>query len=136
MRNTVNPSVILSTGGCASVHAGIDPPQRAGTLVPCQVHPQQVQPPPGQVHPPAGRSPGRYISPAGTPPRQVPPGQVTPQGRYTLPPPTDGHCSARYASYWNAFLFNKLSTGNTVFTCPKKLNIYSKHFASNHRLQY
>ena len=50
--------------------------------------------PPGQVHPRAGTSPGRYnprqvhplagTPPAGTPPRQVhPPGQVNPPGRYT-----------------------------------------------------
>ena len=105
MRSTVNPSVILSTwGGCASVHAGIHLPlPRTGTPVPCQ-----VQPPAGQVHPP-----GRYT------PRQVdPPSRYTP--KYTLtPPPTP----TRFASYWNAFLFNKLSTGNIVFTCPKKLNI-------------
>ena len=59
-----------------------------------------------------------------TPPGQTPPETDTPLGqthhpldRHTLPldthpkadmrppPPRDGHCSARYASYWNAFLF-------------------------------
>ena len=25
-------------------------------------------------------------------------------GRHPPPPPADGHCSGRYASYWNAFL--------------------------------
>ena len=41
--------------------------------------------------------PGRHLPPpwADT---SHPPGQ-TPQ------PPSDGHCSRRYASYWNAFLF-------------------------------
>ena len=29
----------------------------------------------------------------------------TPLGRQTPPPPSDRHCSRRYASYWNAFLF-------------------------------
>ena len=29
----------------------------------------------------------------------------TPQGR---PPAADGHCSGRYASYWNAFLFGQI----------------------------
>ena len=43
-----------------------------------------------------------------TPPGQTPqvdtlPGQ-TPPGRHP-PPPADGYCSGRYASYWNAFLF-------------------------------
>ena len=33
-----------------------------------------------------------------------PPGQTAPPGRHP-PPPRDGHCSGRYASYWNAFLF-------------------------------
>ena len=34
---------------------------------------------------------------------QVPPGKTPPLlGRH--PPPRDGHCSARYTSYWNAFL--------------------------------
>ena len=31
----------------------------------------------------------------------------TPLGRH--PPPADGHCSGRYASYWNAFLLNSHS---------------------------
>ena len=30
--------------------------------------------------------------------------QTPPLGRHT--PPPDGHCSGRYASYWNAFLFS------------------------------
>ena len=34
------------------------------------------------------------------------PGGVHPRSpdRHPLPPPRDGHCSGRYASYWNAFL--------------------------------
>ena len=39
---------------------------------------------------------------AGTPPKA---GKPSP-GRYT---PHDGHCSGRYASYWNAFLFFGIS---------------------------
>ena len=44
-----------------------------------------------------------------TPPRQTPPQADTPQadtppGRHPLGRPQDGHCSGRYASYWNAFL--------------------------------
>ena len=46
--------------------------------------------------------PGRHLPPPG----QTPP---TPLGRHPLGrhpnPPSDGHCSRRYASYWNAFLF-------------------------------
>ena len=55
-------SVILFTGGSASVHAGIPPPLEAGTPS---------------------------------------------QGRRQTPPPTPGirSMSGRYASYWNAFLF-------------------------------
>ena len=34
--------------------------------------------------------------------RHSPPGRHKPLGR--RPPPRDGHCSRRYASYWNAFL--------------------------------
>ena len=52
---------------------------------PQQVHPQQVHTSLGQVHPP-----GRYI----------PLGSFSPH-----PHPHDSHCSGRYASYWNAFLF-------------------------------
>ena len=34
----------------------------------------------------------------------IPPGQTPPPGRHH-PPPADGHCCGRYASYWNAFLY-------------------------------
>ena len=45
--------------------------------------------------PALGRHPlGRHPPSAGKPP----PGQTH--------PPRDGHCSERYASYWNAFLYN------------------------------
>ena len=37
---------------------------------------------------------------AGTPPEQA----TSPQEQ--APPPTDGYCCRRYASYWNAFLFS------------------------------
>ena len=33
------------------------------------------------------------------------PQQTPPPGR---PPAADGHCSGRYASYWNAFLFGQI----------------------------
>ena len=107
----------------------------AGTP-PGQVHPPgQVRPPGPGTHPWAGTPPSRYtprqVHPlplgryiphplgrhtpqAGTPPGQVhyPPGQLhppltryNPGPRYT-PPPADDYCCGRYASYWNAFLFN------------------------------
>ena len=40
------------------------------------------------------------------PPKQTPPGGHPPADTPLAdpPPPADGHCSGRYASYWNAFL--------------------------------
>ena len=79
--------------------------------------------------------------PAGTPPLAgTPPGRYTPLGRYTFPPvrytpragtprrqvppagtpPGSSTCweiratSGRYASYWNAFLLMKVSTGGSA----------------------
>ena len=46
-----------------------------------------------------------YTPPAGTPPCRYPPREGTPPWVVTPPRPHDGHCSGRYASYWNAFLF-------------------------------
>ena len=63
----------------------------------------------GYVFTPVCLSTGRYASVhAGIP---HPPGPGTyptrhPQGtRHPPPPPADGYCCGRYASYWNAFLF-------------------------------
>ena len=65
---------------------------------------------------PQGRvwhTPPMQTAPGQTPPlpRQTPPSQVdNPPGRQPWadpPPPSDGHCSRWYASYWNAFLFMK-----------------------------
>ena len=75
----------IFTGVCHSVHRGST---WAGTS-------RQVHPPP-QIHSWAGTSPGRYTL------RQVHPQAGTPPCRNTLNP--NGHCSGRYASYWNAFL--------------------------------
>ena len=56
---------------------------------------------------------GRHL-PRQTPPGRLPPGQTstprqtadTPRQTHPpAPPPRDGHCIRRYASYWNAFLF-------------------------------
>ena len=68
----------------------------------------------GGVHPPTPRQ---------TPPRQTPPWADTPPqwtpalGRHPLvrqPPPNhpDGHCSRRYTSFWNAFLFDQIFAQN------------------------
>ena len=46
-----------------------------------------------------------------------PPGQT--------PPPPDGHCSGRYASYWNAFLFqNMFETMGFHSPHPKRIPGY------------
>ena len=54
----------------------------------------------GGVHQPQADPPDRY------PPGQTPPGQTPLMGRHSpdTPPPADGYCSGRYASYWNALL--------------------------------
>ena len=67
--------VILFTGGSASVHAGIPPPRSR--------HPKEQTPP-------QSRPPGP------DPPEQTPPREADSSIRST---------SGRYASYWNAFLF-------------------------------
>ena len=67
----------------------------------------------GYTHTPQADTPwadnpllGRHPLPGQMPPftRQTPPslGSYPPLGRH--PPPRDGHCSGRYASYWNALL--------------------------------
>ena len=96
-------SVILFTGGVWQTPPQADTPLGRHS--------------PGQTPPPVGRHPlpwkdtflGRH------PPRQTPHPQAdTPLGKPSLwqtppplgrHPPVDGHCSRRYASYWNAFLF-------------------------------
>ena len=56
----------------------------------------------GVVYTPVGAPPG--IQPRADPLGRHHPGQTPPPPRQTQPPPPDGHCSGRYASYWNAFL--------------------------------
>ena len=102
-RNTVKEIIYLPsatklqqgnifTGICQSFCSlGCLPQYMVGYTSPRQIHPlagtflRQVNPP-GQVHPLACTPPGMY----------------TP-GKHT--PPPDVHCSGRYASHWNAFLF-------------------------------
>ena len=53
--------------------------------------------------------PGQTPLLADTPLGRHPSGQTSPLGRHTSRqtlPPRYGHCSRRYASYWNAFLFH------------------------------
>ena len=42
----------------------------------------------------------------------TPPGQTPPLGQ--TPPPADGYCSGRYASYWNAFLYKFSITATKI----------------------
>ena len=104
--------VCLSTGG-------------RGCLPQCMVgYTPQSRHPPGSRHPPRADTPQSRHPPEQTPPEQTPPEQTpwadtpqeqtppradtpleqTPPGSRP-PPPRDGHCCGRYASYWNAFLF-------------------------------
>ena len=87
----VSTGVCLSTGGAVPDQV---PPPRPGTP-PRRVTPPRPGTPPDQVHPPGPGTPPqtRYPPRPGMPPRT----------RYT--PPRYGHCCGRYASYWNAFLF-------------------------------
>ena len=89
---------------------------------------------------------------AGAPPAGTPPGRYTPLGRYTFPqsgtppragtprrqvppagtPPGSSTCweiratSGRYASYWNAFLLVKVSTGGSARGARVRFLYYSR----------
>ena len=107
-------SVILFTGGSASVHAGIPqpPPNQALPWTRHYLPPSRHLP---TRHPPDQAPPG-----VDTPwSRHLPPEADTPQSRHPLTrhPPEQTHpplpmacweiqsTSGRYASYWNAILF-------------------------------
>ena len=78
---------------------------------PKEAHPPLGSTPPFGKHTSLGSTPpsGKHIPleahtpPGSTPPRSTPP-QEAPPGSTPLSLPSDGHCSGRYASYWNAFL--------------------------------
>ena len=72
----------IFTGVCHSVHGGGCLPQCMLRYIPPGRHPQAGTPQ-------AGKSPGRYIPWAGTPPK--------------APLPPDDDCSGWHASHWNAF---------------------------------
>ena len=73
-------SVILFTGGGVHPQTDIPPGRPSWADTPRQT------PPPGRL------TLGRHIPPGRHPPRQT--------------VPRDDHCSGRYASYWNAFLYS------------------------------
>ena len=87
-------SVILFTGG----------------LCVCGKHPPR-QTPPGQTFPvadiPLGRQPTGQTLSGQTPPAQCMLGHthLLPSACWDTPPAPGSHCSRRYVSYWNAFLF-------------------------------
>ena len=86
--------VILFTGG------------GAGDLPQCMLgyHPLGADTPPEPGTPPGADPPGSRHSHTQTPPEQTPPGTRHPSSG-SRPPLADGYCCGRYASYWNAFLF-------------------------------
>ena len=114
-------SVILSTGGCASVHAGIPPP---GADTPRADGPWEQTPPwsrPPRADPPRSRHPLEQTPPlpeetsplgADTPGADISPGS-RPPGADTPPiSPREADSgirsmSGQYASYWNAFLLKR-----------------------------
>ena len=95
---------------CHSVHRGGLPQCMLG-----------YQHPPDQTHTP----PNRQQTPQGSdnPPADTPRDQTPPPRADTLPPPKEADStirstSGRYASYWNAFLFNFLLNNRPDFTYP------------------
>ena len=103
-------SVMLSTGGSASVHAGIPPREQTP---PQSRHTPKQTPPLEEDTPPVADTPRSRPPRADPPTADTPLGADTPQSR----PPWKADSSiwsmsSRYASYWNAFL----------------LHMYSRHF--------
>ena len=66
-------------------------------------------------------------TPLGRPPIR----QTHPLGRHPTPP-SDGYCSGRYASYWNAFLYIYRTTRISVkaYFCITRLHLHTKHIFS------
>ena len=108
--NIFTPVILFTAGGvclsaCWDTPLGADTPQEQtlpreqtppGSRTPWSRHPPQEQTPPGSRHPPGADPPG---------PDTPPPiwEQTLPRNR---PPPGIRSMSGRYASYWNAFLFD------------------------------
>ena len=95
--------LFCSHGGSASVHAGI-PPRGQAPLGP--PHPPRTRHPPGP----------------GTPWDQTPWHQ-TPQPDQAPPPPADGYCCGRYASYWNVNTYNESHTTQYLRKINRNLNL-------------
>ena len=110
-------SVILFTGGSASVHAGMPPPcqgdpPEGGTPTPCQGDPPAKKTPrreTPQKEAPLPRRPPAKETPPPLPKRRppLPSRHPPPEGGTPLPrrPPNIWSMSSQYVSYWNAFLF-------------------------------
>ena len=97
-----HPQTKFGAPVCHSVHRG----EYLG-----RYSPRAGSPPPGQVAPPGRYPPGRYIPRAGTPPwAATPPGNYTPRATTSLAMHAGiRSTSERYASYWNAFLWDMFS---------------------------
>ena len=74
--------------------------------------------PPGAGTPPPEQAPKG----AGTPTRAGPTPQEQPP-REQAPPPADGYCCGRYASYWNAFLSSKENAKRITRSKVKQIHI-------------
>ena len=101
--------VCLSTGGSASVHAGIPPSSSSHSRPPSSRHPRSRHPlgadnPPERTPPWSRPLRSRHPHPLEQTPLEQTPLEQTPPSR-SRPPQADGYCCGRYASYWNAFLF-------------------------------
>ena len=82
-----------------SVHGGSTPP---GKHTLGSTHPQEAHTHPQGSTPPLGSTTRKHTPLGKHPPGSTPP-EAPPRDAHLLPP--EGHCSGRYASYWNAFLF-------------------------------
>ena len=106
VRNEVAKVMFLQASVC---------PQGGGEYLTRHPLPQGPGTPPGTRYTPQTRyTPRTRYTPLDQvhplPPDQVhPPGPGTPPDPGTPPPrPRYGHCCGRYASYWNAFLFDQI----------------------------
>ena len=127
-------SVILSTGGCLpQCMLGFHPreqnplgadtpkeqtPPRVDTLLgadisPSRQHPPEQTPPRADTPTPREQTPQEQTPPGAYTPRADPPGSRPPRSRHPpppeqTPPPGIWLISGRFASYWNAFLFERV----------------------------
>ena len=112
----LQPSVILLTGGSASVHAGIPPPWDQAPTPPEET-PLEETP---RRRPPR-RRPSQRRPPRGDPPGGDPLGGDTPQYRACW---EIWSTRGQYASYWNAILL--------VFSCCLKWRIRRDRYQWHH----